>query len=300
MNIKEFATKVAESVEVALKEVEKVEVKEVMKINEILTGITPHKKDANVFPTLYVDGFFNAYTEGELSLEDATKMIIDRVREVISEEQTGLVDIAKQFVNYEGYTRHRLKLCLVNKEKNKELLYEVPHIDILDLAVVVRAIVGDGMSILIKNAHLKKWDIDADRLFADAKNGPVESITYHGYVADRLMLREMFDESGIDVNDLPYDIYRNNQSFNATASLFVNPKEVLSRYDKDIYIVPSSVHNALIIKPECAKAEVIEGLKEILMPTINTDFLERDEFLSNNLYIYRQATGELEIVEEVA
>ena len=62
---------------------------------------------------------------------------------------------------------------LINAEKNKGLLEDVPHKDFLDLSIVFQCLVsleeiGEDASILINNTHSEMWNVSVEELYQAA------------------------------------------------------------------------------------------------------------------------------------
>lgn len=78
---------------------------------------------------------------------------------------------------------------LINYEQNKNLLQKIPHIKILDLAIIFNCLVDadetGNATILIYNQHLSLWNITKDDLYHLAMKNTPALLTYE--------LRDMSD-----------------------------------------------------------------------------------------------------------
>ena len=63
----------------------------------------------------------------------------------------------------------------------------------------------------------------------------------------------------------------------------------------DLIILPSSVHEIIFIKSEDAGYNFVGDLRE-MVENVNKEVVDREEFLSNNVYIYNRQTGKIKIV----
>ena len=105
--------------------------KEVMKNNsQLLHGIVILRKESNVGPTLYLEGYHEAYNHG-MSMDEVIRRIFDVIDKSIS--STIKLDMG-WFRDFEK-VKNRIVFRLINAETNKELLKDVPYIPYLDLAV---------------------------------------------------------------------------------------------------------------------------------------------------------------------
>ena len=105
----------------------------VQKVNKnnglVLDGLTILAEGVNVSPTIYLNGFFEEY------LSDGAVAVAKRILAIYeANKPKESVDISF-FMDREKVSP-KIKMKLVNYEKNKELLEKVPHIRFLDLAVL--------------------------------------------------------------------------------------------------------------------------------------------------------------------
>ena len=107
-----------------------VRVHEVKKNNGmILTGLAICDKGTNLAPTIYLDGFFEQYRMG--------RTVADIIKEIDDVYRQHRVDVRFDESSVLDLERVQDKICyiLVNKDRNKELLADAPHVDVFDLAV---------------------------------------------------------------------------------------------------------------------------------------------------------------------
>ena len=75
-------------------------------------------------------------------------------------------------LSFEG-VKDRIIFRLINTEKNKELLLDVPHKKFLDLSLVFAVLVeadNDGTAVmLIKDLHMRQWKVTKEQLWNAAK-----------------------------------------------------------------------------------------------------------------------------------
>ena len=118
----------------------------------LLQGVCVLEQGMNVAPTVYLNEFCDRYEEGETFGE-----IMREIIEIMEKNKvTNHLDV-DFFMDYEQVKR-KLVLRLINREKNEELLKQVPYLKFEDLAIVCHCIMiteelGTG-SILIHKHHL--------------------------------------------------------------------------------------------------------------------------------------------------
>ena len=167
MNVKEFSQKMKDALQNYYGDKVTVVLNEVTKNNGlVLQGISVMEKDKNISPTIYMNSIFEAYEEGD-TFAACVKKVID-VYENSKTETNINMDF---FTDYEK-VKGKLVFKLINFEKNKELLKEIPYIPYLDLAIVFYCLVSNELignaTVLIHHKHCKIWDITVEELYQKA------------------------------------------------------------------------------------------------------------------------------------
>lgn len=173
MEYREFLENVRKEVESRYDSNVSVTLNHVMKNNGTeLDGITIMEKDKNIAPTIYINSFYDRYREG-VSL----KAVVSEIIRIYNQNKNSININADYFENYEN-VRKTIVYKLVNYQKNKKLLEDVPYKRVLDLAVVFYCLIeqrkGVSATALIHNEHLRIWNVTEDEIYNDAlKNTPV-------------------------------------------------------------------------------------------------------------------------------
>ena len=174
MEFTSFKTLVRDEVAKRTGEQFHVRINDVTKNNGVvLSGITMLQDDNNISPTIYLNKYYEAYENGDITL----RCIVDEVLDTYERNKVNQSVDMRFFMNYERI-KDRIIFKLIHAERNKELLKDIPHIRYLDFAVVFQCLISDEMfgnaTIMIHNAHLKIWEITENELYEKAiKNTPV-------------------------------------------------------------------------------------------------------------------------------
>ena len=156
----------------------KVRLNDVRKNNGVvLRGLTVIQDDSNISPTIYLNSHYEEYIVGKATLPEIVSRVIDTYnRNKIVQS----VDI-QHFLNFEDI-KERVIYKLINTEKNKDLLEDVPHMDFLDLSIVFQCLIVQeelGIStILIHNIHQKMWDVSTEDLYHVAMENTPRLLKY--------------------------------------------------------------------------------------------------------------------------
>lgn len=301
ISINEFATLVANKIMLDCPELE-AKVSDVNKNNNTkLTGITV-SNDSNIAPIIYMNDLYARYTMGQITVSDA----VETVMEIYSKTQMNSVDMS-DFLDF-GKIRNRIVYKLVNKTKNEELLADVPHVDMLDLAIIFCVLcpsIGDKMAtITIHNNHMQMWNVDVDGIYEVAKENTPKLLpvrltsmedTLFGLKEDLGMPDEDFE--ALPETDIPMYVLTNKmQAAGAACVLYEDVlKNFAEKIDDDVIILPSSIHEIILI-PSSLKdnmADLIAMVREV-----NATQVSPDEVLSDNVYIYIRRNNEIQKADD--
>lgn len=294
MEFTNFTTLVQREVEKRAGENYRVKLNDVMKNNGVvLRGITLMQDDSNISPTIYLNPYYDAYENGDTTIGT----VIDEVIDTYERNKINRSIDMKFFLNYET-VRSRIIFKLINTEKNRELLRDVPYIPFHDLSIVFQCLVSEerfgNASILIHNVHLQLWKVNARELYECAlENTPL----LQGYeLADmNTVLEEMKALGGIDDEEIedmqqevPMYVLSNKSRINGASCILYKDilKDIAMVVDKDLYVLPSSIHEVILLPSDGTQES--EQLKEMVRE-INQSQVEKEEVLSDSVYYYRRS-----------
>jgi hypothetical protein len=206
--------------------------------------------------------------------------------------------------------KDRIIFKLVNKESNAELLNMVPHVEYLDLAIIFYHVINqvevseiedeaDVKAALIFNKHMLSWEAEVSDLMNVAmENTPqILGLNVQGILttlAEYAHDDQMFDIAKEEDTQLPLYVATNNRKCNGAGVILY--KDMLmamaEKLKSDIYVIPCSVHEVILVKVIKGCQIDIEGLRETIAYVNETSVPEGD-ILSDSLYYYSRDTNEL-------
>ena len=285
MNINEFAEKVKIAVGQKLGSQYSVERKEVLKNNGVLLhGIQILSEKSNVVPVVYLEHFWEEYERGVTFGE-----VVERLLDVCGKELP-LTRMDMDFFKGFGKVRDRVCCRLVGRAGNEELLKDIPHVEFLDLAVCFfysyrTEKIGEA-SILIHNSHMEMWQCGTAELMKLAQRNTQVLYPWKCVTMEEIM-REIYADGQERpvVGEVPMRVLTNRQKVNGAACLiYPGVLELLAeRYEADLYILPSSVHEVILL--EDSGQESPEELKNMVIQ-VNRTQVAAEEVLSDSLYSY--------------
>lgn len=278
----------------------------ILKNNSIsMDGIVIRKHGEKISPTIYLQEYYVLYEEG-ICLD----AIVDKILEVYYDKVEERKDLEIPF-EYEQL-KDRMIYRLVNAEKNKELLETCPHIRFLDLAITFHCLVQEGFdtigTIRITNEHLEVWEVSKETIMEQAiENTPklLPPLLRNMETVIRDMMQEEYglgDEAHIQL-DTPSSnaelyVLSNTKGINgASCMLYPNiMKECSSRLQSDLYILPSSIHEVILL-PAYERYE--REYLETMVTEINHTQVALEEVLSNRVYYYSRAEDQIQLLAHI-
>ncbi len=239
--------------------------------------------DSNISPTLYVSDIYKDSDHYD-SVED--------IAESLSEEFNGKLNnfyFDTELVSNYELARNNLRIKIINAERNKALLEEVPHKMVCDLAVICTLFVsskeiGKG-SIKINDKILNNWGITEEQLFKDALENS-SAVNPYSLKTMASVIESMTGQTFDSPVPSPYILSSTDKCFGASCIYYPSVLKLVSEKlgEDHFYILPSSVHEVIIItEHECEQD--IEVLRA-MVKEVNSTVLKSDDFLSDNVYRY--------------
>ena len=298
MDFEEFKEQFAEDVKKDLegKGIDaSVKVNSVEKMNENYDALTVTPEGSNVGVNLNMNKFFEAYDSGDVDYNQVVDKAVTVIREGF--ENKPEIDV-NALTDYEQM-KEKLVMEVVSAETNADMLTKVPHHDIEDMAVVYRFVLDsndDGRAtILVTNQLLDSMGVTPEQLHADAmENSPeLKPAVIKG------MTEVMAEMMGVEVEDLagmgmpvpenPAD----EQMYVASVPDKVHGAGIIAyqnfmdqaaeRAGGDFYILPSSIHEVLIV-PDTGAMKLAD--LEAMVKEVNATQVAPEDKLTDSVYHY--------------
>ncbi|MGI5988988.1 MAG: DUF5688 family protein [Lachnospiraceae bacterium] len=287
-------------------------------------GLEIRDSRSGLSPTVYLMPYFREYKEGADIRELAGKIYA-----AYGEKRTRL-DLAPGFFSSYSNLSGSVAYKIVNYKANRDVLEEIPHQRILDLAVVYYCLIDSEeyfTSFVIRNQNLTNWGIPQEKLFREAavnapKLLPPKISPLRRVLLD--MMREQTDVAEDDTTDEKYkgDLYQkdgevqtawdaggpeiyvltNETKVQGAACIFYENvlQDFADKTGSDLIIIPSSVHEVLLLPTRSftgyssgkCSADVRRELDEMVR-SVNEKEVSPDEVLSDHVYFYEREKGRL-------
>lgn len=251
----------------------------VHKVNQDLDSISMIGENITISPTMYFNNMYEYYKDSDILVEEIALKMFETMLEGINQtevKENGLPDKDKFIKN--------VFFQVINTKKNKTLLLDIPHREYLDLSIIYRyaANISDSdiATAIINNNLMNEFKLTEEELYEAA------------YENTRKILKPKVTSPGFPGF---YMISNDLNIFGANGILY---KDIIAKEAKklntDVYLIPSSIHE-LLIQPVSDTLKP-KDLKEIIKDA-NENVIDPEDYLSDNLYVYKLETDTIEIME---
>ena len=294
MKIKEFAEEIRNRISGKIEDVLEIKIKPVLKNNnKKLTAFVFKERVQKVTPTIYLNEFYVEYVEQRKELDEIAEQIIS-----LYKKYRVLDSVNVDFIRSWEKVKDKIVYRLINKEQNKQLLKQVPHEEVFDLAKVFYVSFDSECSMLIHHGICKEWNVTKEDLVKVA-----EENTQRLFPVQIMMPEEVIRKI--------FHIEKTEPVFSSIGMYFITNKcgmygagailypEVLSdladKLNSDLYIFPSSVHEmgVILANEDHNPNMLIEIVREV-----NKSVVDKEEYLGENIYLYKKDTGEVSMITE--
>lgn len=296
MSDNQFLKEIKAAVQKRLGDGYEIQIQQIRKNNGVLLdGLIIWKEKNSVAPTIYLNSYYMDYSQGK-----SIDKILEDIMSIYKENSDVNLGEMRKFLDFNNL-RDKVAFKLIQKEKNQELLKEIPYFEFLDLAVVFYLLLdenqGGQMTALINNSHMEQWGVTREELNHLAKKNtpvllPPEIRTIKEVMYE--ILKEHLKE--LDTDEIMGDIFDDSESLamyvlsnkkqinGAGCILYNSCLEEFAAWQKvDIVILPSSIHEVLLIP---VKYDIDYQELQKMVENINlTEVLSEDK-LSDHVYRY--------------
>lgn len=304
MDLNEFAEYVRDNIGNYLMsfDIEKIDINRVEKTNGVmLTGLVVVPVEERISPSIYLENFYAEYEMG-VDMESILQKISNEYME--AHELMLQNDFNRLADNIDA---SGLFLKAVNYSRNKERLQNVVYERYMDLALEVRMLFGsneDGVaSASVTYELLDRLDMSRKEVIERAReNTPELFPTQFDKLSSILKNRGMIDVEIEGMEDMMPSVYVLTNMQNVNGAIYIAYEDVIAKImqenhiNEDMYILPSSVHELLLIP---AEGETDARQLQMMVQDVNRCAVSKEDYLSDNVYRYNAAEREILQVTDV-
>jgi hypothetical protein len=310
MKIENFQKMIQAEVQKAIGNRETVLLKTVQKVNVAMVGITIQKKDG-VSPMIYLDEYYKDFENGRNTAD-----IVQEIIQLLMKTTLSDMIIPTQLMDYE-WVKPRLRVKVINRNRNQELLKDIPHETVLDLAIVTYLLLGTDqgeITSLVRNSMIEMWNVSEKDVINQAKENtenqaPCQINKMSDFIFDMMLesvsknedienmekaVQELLQNELQDSQEMELFILTNQSKMHGAYVIFY--KQMLSQLANQLkvdglYLLPSSVHEMLAVSSREANPDELRKMVQEVNQTTVSD----TEYLSDSVYYYDCFADEIKI-----
>lgn len=253
---------------------------------------TIHEKE-KVVPIIYPEEEYKRFINFDMSFEEGMELLVTSLSKVgMGMKTQEQVDLKK--LSDLNYVQNHIFVRVLNMDKNRELLKDIPHRTWNDLAVFCELIVmenpdGSFGSIKISDAILKALGLSEDEMFEMAfENTQKDGFTVSPIETSHPLLALLTCE------EVPMLVCTNAKGCKGANFILFDEqlKTISERLGGDFIILPSSIHEVICVPDNDEDHFFVEMVREV-----NQTAVEPHEVLSDTSYRYIAAEDKVLIME---
>jgi len=313
MNYEKFKSDLKELLETELAnrgiDVKEISEQNIEKMNDNYDAIVIKPAGASLATIIHTEDAFEAFKSGT----ELREMILG-AREEDAELKAMVRSIADEMENepqfdlsiFDDYkkVKSRLSMQIVSAEKNAELLENVPHERIEDMAVVYRILMtqpGSGSktaTTLVTNGMLKKYGITDSQLKRDAmRNAPNVKPVKIRDMSETVKDFDLKLAPDVSVEDGKIFVASVTDNLYGAAVIaypnFLNTVAAMLR--SDFFVLPSSIHEIIIIRDD---GDLDADDLKNLVTAVNAAQVDPADQLTDNVYHYDMYSNVFEMASD--
>lgn len=246
---------------------------------------------------------YNLETYGDMAPEDIAAAVVKDYHTRMG-KATSIAEKARDILCVRGNFAKALRPVMVNTSKNMNRLRDTVHRQEGEFTIYLELLIGDNLdgqgsvaTAAVKPQHLLEVELDEAEAFRLAYQNARQEISIKS-MASVIMGLIGDDEEMPGLDEFPMAVVTNRSGNRGAAYLtdLESLKMASERFGgSDLYLLPSSVHELIAIPTDMGMSPA--ELKT-MVGEVNGTVLEPQDYLSDNVYIYRRAEDTLSVYED--
>lgn len=259
--------------------------------NDNYMGLVISRANSNISPILHLEGYYRQY-----EITGNMNSIMKQIATEYGESSRKTDSIPRDIFDQKDMYFKNCFVRVINYDRNKEMLQEVPYKKYMDLAVTIRMIVFENEhgigSIPVTHDKTAQLGINEKELYNAALENTEKFFPVQIQKLEDVI--RMYDSS----SDLPGTgiyVLTNMQMIGGASSILYAQNQITELAEEHgcgFYIVPSSTHEVLL----CPDNEEMDS--EMLQRTaveVNEFVVSDIDFLSNSIYHFDKDSMEIKM-----
>ena len=274
------------------------------KVNEELDGISIKYPDSPVAPTIYLDDKYQLVQDGSYTIEQVAEKTAMQLQSIRG-------DAPEVPILTEESARQNLYCVVINAAENEEMLRNVPHERLEDLAVIPRFKVCEDASFIVSNDVCSNLRMTSEEVMeaAHANTNKQEfecqnmTEVMRGIMKEQGMPDEYVDELlSMQGDNCPMYVMSNQSRVDGAVAL-TSTSAMEAAYKKikkdhpameNLYVLGSSRHELILIPDDTV--DNVEDLKAIHKEVQDTELSKSDK-LTEHVYKFDAQSKQISIAD---
>lgn len=261
--------------------------------------VKPVNETINVTPSLNLSDAYDEYRNGK-----SFEAIMHELAYIRASVSMSIPGFSKEDVVNYNWVKDKIYPRLINTGMSEEYLSNKPHKDIEDLSVVYTIRFSSDergvASAAITYDLLDLYGVDKDTIHKQAMSNLAKEKPKFMNIADMLFKPNAKEKKIENIYPEDYEVpffVLSSQNGTCGAVMVLNPKlmDAITKNFGDVYVVPSSVHEVLIVPQHVMPANLLAKM----CTEINSREVPDQDVLSNNIYEYDAETHSLSVAEGI-
>ena len=278
------------------------------KVNEKKEGICFKKKGSNIGCNIYTDAFAGQVESGELTFDEAVAQIADGISQTLAKPMPDISFLNGTWEDVKGLVGTKA----VNFDRNKDMIADKHFIcdviegtDIgilytikLDLnengtgTVTFTSELADRYGVTVDDVRrAARVNSQKDVAVSDMLSMLTGIIAHHEDGEENASLEDMVDNLS-DISEGFYVVTNRNKVNGAGAAFYSGVLQLLAERFGDLYVLPSSLHEILVLPATIAPPDAAEELAK-MVKDVNRTVVEAGDWLSDNAFFYAKEDEKL-------
>lgn len=244
-------------------------------------------------PVVYLEPLYQSYKAGSS---------IDQIARLVAAQLTADLPVSPELLRSTTsleQARDKIAFRLVSRKDNEPLLSDIPWVPFLDLAVIFYLSFGvrdhSQITTVIHNHQANSWTLSPQDLYEIAKENTPRLFPNTISRLEHILFGWDDDGDFLEPSDPLFPtlyVLSNETGINGAACiLYENTiKDFADKLGKDLIILPSSIHEVLILADN--HTHDYERLRDIVQ-LANTEEVSKEEVLSDQVYLYRRSDNSI-------
>lgn len=279
----------------------KVEIQPIVKsaVKYDALSIKPVNETITVTPSLNLSDAYDEYLNGK-----SFDAVMEELAYIRTSASMSIPGLSKEDVVDYNWVKDKIYPRLINTSMSEEYLFNKPHKDIEDLSVIytIRFSADERSlaSATITYDLLKLYGVDKETLHAQAMSNLAKEKPKFMNIADMLFNPNAEEKKIENIYPEDYEVpffFLSSQNAACGAIMILNPQimDAITKNFGDIYVIPSSIHEVLIVPQHVMPAKLLAKM----CTEINGRDVPVQDVLSNNIYEFDAETHSLSIAEGI-